>query len=74
VARVIQARQLERLQRERFVYNKVTLTASEILVGVANIQFTQVATALYVRITLSTGSGSTVDLDVPMPTDDLVAT
>jgi hypothetical protein len=73
IARTIQQRQLARVQSERLLYNKVTLTASEILVGVSSIRFYQAGTSLFVKVSLTTGSGSVVDLNLPVTNDDLVA-
>lgn len=72
IASQIQDRQLNRVRAERLTYNKTTLTASEILVGVSDIRFRQVGTALTVFVTLLTGSGP-VDLPVPLTSTSSVA-
>lgn len=73
VASLIQQRQLARVKNERATYNKVTLTASEILVGVSAVRILQTADDLTVLVTLKTGSNSLVDLAIPI-TDELVPT
>lgn len=70
----IQQRQLERVRRERLTYNKVTLTASEILVGVSGIRIVQTADELSVLITLQTGANDLLDVSVPLPAESVVAT
>lgn len=67
-----QSRQIERVRRERLTYNKVTLTAGEILVGIPSIQVTQQQDALFVVVTLATGSGANIDLTVPVSSDTLI--
>jgi hypothetical protein len=68
----LQTRQLNRLKRERLTYNKVTLTASEMLVGITSVRILQTADELTVLVTLQTGDNQLLDLAVPVT--DSVAT
>lgn len=74
IANAYQKAQAERIKTERLVYNKVTLTASEILAGISSIQTVQDQDALYVRLTLLVGNGTEVDLTVPVANEPLVTT
>jgi hypothetical protein len=74
IATVLQQRQLTRVQTERLTYNKVTLTASEILVGVTHVRVLQAGDELTVLVTLQTGANDLVDVSVPLSSDSLVAT
>jgi len=72
IAEYFQNRQLRRVKEERQRYSKSTLTASEILVGISNIRPIQVGTTLNVLVTLTTGSGDSVDVTIPLTDDSLV--
>jgi len=54
-----QRRQIQRNQNDLAVYGTSTLTASEILLEVSNIDLQPIETALMVGITLSVGNGQT---------------
>lgn len=58
----LQERQLQRLKRERLSYNKVTLTASEILVSITDIRMVQAADSLFVTVTLQTGDNQLLNV------------
>lgn len=72
VAREHQAKQLVRAKSDRFTYNKVTLTAGEVLLSIQNIVFTQIEDRLAVKIVLQTAHGQDVELVLPLPEEALV--
>jgi hypothetical protein len=72
VASVIQQRQLHRVKNDRLTYNKVTLTAAEILVAVTDVRIFQTADELTVLVTLQTGAGTSVDIALPISDNSLV--
>lgn len=73
IATLLQQRQLQRLQQERLTYNKVTLTASEILLGVTNVRMSQVGDALTVGVTLHNGQDEFLTVTVSVDDGTIVA-
>jgi hypothetical protein len=73
IATLLQQRQLQRLQQERLTYNKVTLTASEILLGVTNVRMSQVGDALTVGVTLHNGQDEFLIVTVSIDDGTIVA-
>lgn len=72
IGSLLQQRQLQRVQRERLTYNKVTLTASEMLLGVTNVRMSQVGDSLFVTVTLHTGRDELVDVAIPITDGTIV--
>lgn len=62
-----QARQLERAKSDRLRYNKTTLTGGELLISLNDIQMFQDQDTLRVTLSITTGSGRSVTVDVPIP-------
>lgn len=73
IGALLQQRQLQRLRQERLTYNKVTLTPSEILIGISNVRTLSVADTVYITVTLQTGSDELIDVSVPVTDESLVA-
>lgn len=72
IAGQLQQRQLQRVRQERLTYNKVTLTASEILVGVSSVRMFQTADELTVLVTLQTGANDLIDVALPVTDETMV--
>lgn len=66
IAGVLQQRQIDRIKSERLTYNNVTLTASEILLGVQSIAYQQDQDVLSVGVTLQTGDNQSIDVVIPL--------
>lgn len=63
-----QTQQINRTQADRTAYGKPTLTPSELLMSVANIEFFQAQDNLLCRVTLVTGAGTEIPINVPLGT------
>lgn len=72
IGALLQQRQLQRVQQERLTYNKVTLSASEMLLGVTDVRMLQAGDTLYVTVTLHTGRNELVDVSVPVADGTIV--
>jgi hypothetical protein len=67
-----QKTQIARSERDRSNYGKPTLTPSELLMGVSEIQFFQAQDNLLCRVTLVTGADSELILNVPLGTTPVI--
>lgn len=61
-----QTQQINRSQADRTSYGKPTLTPAELLMNVANIEFFQAQDNLLCRVTLVTGAGTELPINVPL--------
>lgn len=61
-----QTQQINRSQADRTSYGKPTLTPEELLMNVANIEFFQAQDNLLCRVTLVTGAGTELPINVPL--------
>jgi hypothetical protein len=66
IAAEYQEQQLARAQKDRYTYGESTLTASELLLEVSEVDMSQTQDALFVQITLTTGAGNTIPLNIPV--------
>lgn len=60
-----QAKQLVRAKSDSFTYNKTTLTAGEVLIGVNELRFIRSLDGLIILITVRTAANSFVTLNAP---------
>lgn len=63
-----QTQQINRTQADRTTYGKPTLTPQELLMSVANVEFFQAQDNLLCRVTLVTGTGTELPINVPLGT------
>lgn len=63
-----QARQVSRIEADKFTYGRPTLTPSEILVAIDGIDAVQVGDTLLVRVSLQTGGDQNYVIDIPVST------
>lgn len=61
-----QRSQLERARQDRFQYGSSTLTPDELLLQVESINMIQAQDRLLVTVSIITGNGNTITLDVPV--------
>jgi hypothetical protein len=61
-----QKQQIARSERDRSSYGKPTLTPSELLMGVGNIEFFQAQDNLLCRVTLITGANDEMKISIPL--------
>jgi hypothetical protein len=64
--------QIARVERDRNAYGRTTLTPSELLMGVSNIQFFQAQDNLLCRVTLVTGADAQLTVNVPLGTNTIL--
>jgi hypothetical protein len=68
-----QQQQLARAQKDRYTYGESTLSNDELLLEVTDVAMTQAQDALFVQVTLTTGTGKAIPLNIPV-TDQPVIT
>jgi hypothetical protein len=66
IAADYQNRQLARAQQDRYTYGESTLSNDELLLEIHDIAMLQNQDALFVRVTLTTGTGQEIPLDIPV--------
>jgi hypothetical protein len=66
IAAEYQQQQLARAQKDRYTYGESTLSNSELLLEVTDVDMTQTQDALFVRVTLTTGAGDAIPLNIPV--------
>lgn len=69
IAQEYQGRQLARARQDKLTLGRATLLAGEVLLDVTDISFRQSQDHLQVIVTLLTGSGGRVDLEVPLSSE-----
>lgn len=67
-----QARQIARAENDRMTYGQSTLNNGELLHSVTGINFVQSQDKLLVTVSLQTGTGQTINLDVPVTTQGMI--
>ena len=72
IADQYQKQQIARVEQDRTVYGKPTLTPGEILMGISNIQFFQAQDNLLCRVTLITGADTEIPINVPLGSNALI--
>ena len=72
IADQYQKQQIARVEQDRTVYGKPTLTPGELLMGISNIQFFQAQDNLLCRVTLITGADTEIPINVPLGSNALI--
>jgi hypothetical protein len=67
-----QKQQIIRTEQDRTSYGKPTITPSELLMGISNIQFFQAQDNLLCRVTLVTGADGELTVNVPLGTNTIL--
>jgi hypothetical protein len=64
-----QGQQLSRAKADRYIYNKATLTAREVLLALTSVQASIAEDRLNIVLSVQTATGSNFDLTIAVPTD-----
>lgn len=68
IADLHQKSQIQRLERDKSTYGKPTLTSSELLMGIGDIQFYQAQDNMLIQIVLIVGNERNETINIPLST------
>lgn len=72
IASDYQSQQLRRAQKDRYTYGESTLSNSELLLEISDVDMVQAQDTLFVRVTITTGAGDTIPLNVPVTNQPII--
>jgi hypothetical protein len=66
ICALYQQSQVDRARADRYTYGESTLAPNELLIRVSSVQMYQAQDTLLAHVTLETGIGDTVEIDIPV--------